>query len=178
MKAYVTSIGERTTALCCEQLERFGFGVVLMQSDENWPHKYARFIHEADENCLRVDADVIVNKNIATVQFNGLMKQWHTYDFYRNDIGVTSPVYYSKLALGFIRNRITKIDWTRPEATAWRLPDINGLTETGPEVVGIHGFFQDDEHLKRHLENKIERKQIEEYDFELARKMKALYEKN
>lgn len=191
MKAYVTTIGEKTTDICCEQLERFGFEVLVLRGEEPWPQKYQRFITSAIQNvgeggCIRVDADVILNKNIidATRDFDSialgykrmpyLMAQWQCYDFYRNNVGVCSPVYYSKEALEVIKEDFNQLDLRRPEATAWRLPKINKHTYSGYMIVGMHGFFQDGDHLARHLENKIERKQMEEYDFDLAKRLMAL----
>lgn len=181
MKAYLTTIGEPTTEICKEQLERFGFDVVVLDGAEPWAQKYARFIETADEDCIRIDADVILNQNIKEA-INGLkyqpqmlMVQWSCYDLYRNNIGVCSPVFYSKKALEIIREDFKDLDLRRPEATAWRLKRINEFTATKDWVVGMHGFFQDKDHLARHLENKIERKQMEDYDFELAKKLTKLY---
>lgn len=186
MKAYLTSIGEATTQICKDQLERFGFEVVLLDGKEPWIDKYRKFIEigsEAYENCIRIDADVIPNAGIKAVfddipyweniLSNGpvLMAQWNCYDFYRNGVGVCSPVYYSKEALLIIREDWSELDKRRPEATAWRIKRINEYTQTGNAIVGMHGFFQDKGHLDRHLENKIERKQMEEYDFDLAQRL-------
>ncbi len=176
MKAYLTTIGERTTEICKSQLERFGFEVVVLDGLEPWEQKYKRFIEMADEHCIRVDADVIVNRYINTA-FNyqktkgHLMVQFQAYDFYRNNVGVCSPVYYHPTALAIIRRDFEHLDLRRPEATAWRLPDINKHTYTSKAVVGIHGFFQTKEDMDRHRQNKIDRKQITEYDFELAEKL-------
>lgn len=185
MKAYLTSIGEKTTKLCQEQLQRFGFEVVLLDGQEAWINKYKRFIEMANEDCIRIDADVIPNSNIAMIEndlnyaYNKmgqdmLMAQWKCYDFYRNNVGVCSPVYYSKEALDIIKADFNQLDFSRPEATAWRLRRINDRTYTGDLIVGMHGFFQDEQHLSRHLENKIERKQMSEYDFDLAIKLREL----
>jgi hypothetical protein len=103
-----------------------------------------------------------------------MMKQAHGYDFYKNEVGIIGAVYYSKTALSIIRNSFDKIDWRRPEATAWRLPEFLGKRETSDVIVGTHGFFQTEEDLERHLKNKIERKQIDDYDFELSRKLLKL----
>lgn len=176
MKVFLTSIGEKTTQICKEQLERFGFEVILLNDIETWDVKYRKFIDRANEDCLRIDADIIPNRNIELAKdyFTGssiLMGQFQGYDFYKNDVGVIGVTYYSKKALSIIRNSFDEIDWRRPEATAWRLPKINPNTYTCKLIVAMHGFFQDDAHLKRHLKNKIERKQIEDYDFDLAKKI-------
>jgi len=42
---------------------------------------------------------------------------------------------------------------------------------TSDLVVGMHGFFQDEEAVKRAKANKINRKQIQNYDFDLTFKI-------
>lgn len=175
MKAYLTTIGERTTEVAAQTLKLYGFDVVILDGFENWIDKYKRFIDLADNNCIRLDADVIINQNIVQaikdIEKNCMMAQWHGYDFYRNNIGIVSPVFYHRDALEIIRKNFGKLNVSRPEATAWRLPDINPYTVTKPDIVAMHGFFQTKEDLLRHKANKINRKQIDEYNFELAEKL-------
>lgn len=188
MKAYVTSIGENTTEICCEQLRRFGFEVILLAGVEPWIDKYKKFIDLAiknNESCLRVDADVIVNSHVTRVHnlelinqyFNNvpqspLMLQFKTFSFYKNDFNIGNPVYYSIGALLKIKENIDSLDVNRPEASAWRLPEVNKHTFTIDNfLIGMQSFFQDQTHYDRHLEHKIQRKQIEEYDFELAQRI-------
>lgn len=181
MRAYVTSIGERTTDICVSQLKKFGYEVLLLNQVEPWFDKYKKFISIADENCLRVDADIIVNQNIMnaerfTFHFDNewMMVQFSVYDLYKNLPHSGVPVMYNKKALEIIRNNFYSLDPRRPEATAWRLPQINRMTYTIHELVGMHGFFQDKESILRHMKNKIERKQIDLYDFDLAEKLMNL----
>lgn len=184
MKAYVTSIGEKTTKICCEQLQRFGFEVVLLDGIEEWFDKYKRFIQIANENCIRIDADVIVNSNIQEILNYGdfenvLMIQYYGYDFYRNNVGIISPIYYTEKALQIIKKNINLLDPNRPETSAWRLSEINPFTSTSNLILGMHGFFQSRKEFDRALKNKKERKQMAEFDFELADKLfKLNYEKN
>lgn len=182
MKAYLCSVGEKTTQICKEQLERFGFEVVLFDEKEKWEDKYKRFINTANEDCLRVDADVVPNKNIEFLKIapysfrnlDKLMIQCKGYDFYKNDIGVIGIVFYRKQAIDIIKRDFNFIDLRRPEATAWRLPDINKYTETEEIICGLHGFGQDEETMMRAFEHKVARKQIEQYDFSLANKLSKL----
>lgn len=176
MIAYITSIGEKTTDICVEQLKRLGFDTILLKDKEDWDIKYRRFITEAKEDCLRLDADIIVNKNIVQEiekykDKNYLMVQFKGLDFYRNNIGIIGVLFYKKEAIEIIRNNLDKISITRPEATAWRLPEMENRRHTSDTVVGIHGFFQTEDDIKRHQQNKIERKQIKNYDFELAERL-------
>lgn len=184
MKAYVTSIGERTAEICCRQLQRFGFQVVLLDKTEPWIHKYTAFIKRAafaGEDCLRIDADVIPNANVARLQqeidlINSkipwlYMIQFRGYDFYRNNVGIVSPVFYAKESLPIIAANLDKLDSRRPEASAWRLDEINFNTHTSDLILGMHGFFQDEAHFARHYKHKTDRKQMHEYDFDLAREL-------
>lgn len=173
MRAYVTSIGEKTTKVCCEQLKRFGFEVILLDKKEPWQSKYKRFIKMAGEDCIRIDADIIPNKHIKEIEVDRIANNfgiitYMTYDFYRNDIGITSPVFYRKDVLHIIKRNIDKIPEFRPETTASRLPEVNSKKHHSNLVVGLHGFFQDKEAMERAKKNKIERGQTKEYDFDLA----------
>lgn len=182
MKIFITSFDEPTVNICLEELEKFGFkNIILLNQLEDWFSKYRRFISLADEDCLRIDADVIINKNIIEITdlFNkqswDLMLQVYVYDFYKNNVGISSPVLYKKRAIDIIKKNINKLDKERPEATAWRLPEINPFTRTVKEVCGMHGFFQRQSGFDRAFKNKIARKQIKDYDFELAKKLMDLY---
>jgi hypothetical protein len=175
MKAYLTSIGEKTADICKEQLEKLGLEVVLLDKKESWEDKYRSFINTATEDCIRIDADIIPNENIKELPMkNRMMTQALGYDFYKNKVGVIGILYYSEKALEIIRNNFDNIDWRRPEATAWRLPEINLKNETIELVCGMHGFFQDKETIERAYKNKIDRKQIKDYDFDLVNKIMNL----
>lgn len=181
MKAYLTTIGERTTEICKSQLEKFGFEVIMLDEYEQWLDKYKKFILLASEDgnaCIRIDADTIPNKNIVRIRentFDGiLMSCFLGYDFYKNDIGVISPVYYSANALQIIRKNLDKIGKFRPETDASRLPEINPQYEVIDWIIGIHGFFQDFETIERARSNKIQRKQNSEYDFDLVNQIISL----
>jgi hypothetical protein len=182
MRAYLTSIGEKTTWITYDLLEEYGFEVVLLDKKESWEDKYKSFLRMADEDCLRIDADVIPNEKIKEITENygneHYMVQFKGYDFYRNGIGVIGVTFYSKEALEIIRNNLDKIDWRRPEATAWRLKDINNETLTEDKIVGTHGYLANKEEIKRHLQHKIERKQILDYNFDLVFKLYDIYEKD
>ena len=180
MRAYVTSVGEKTTDICVTQLKKFGFDVVLLDHKEKWIEKYKRFINIADEDCIRVDADIILNSNIIDpLKYtqglsNWLMCQFKVYDIYKNNIHLGIPVMYKKEALGIIRRNFDKVNPLRPEATAWRIPEINPHTFNIDEVVGIHGIYQDADTVRRAMKNKIDRKQFSDYDFELIEKLMNL----
>jgi len=186
MRAFVTTIGEKTTELCIKQLKRYGFEVILLDGKELWASKYTRFIEEADkldEDILRVDADIIVNKNIQEIPYyeyynSGVsMVQFKHWDFYKNDLGQGNPVWYSAEAIKIIKDYLQYIDPHRPETWAWRLSDIRPYTETSDSVVGIHGIAQSKEDIKRAFEHKKLRGQLQDFDFDLAYKINKLYDK-
>lgn len=184
MKAYVTTIGEKTTDLCCWQLERLGFEVIKLDVIESWWEKYQRFINTANEDCIRIDADVIPNQELADfakrveqgiLSKHWLMAQFNTYDFYKNKVGITSPVFYRQEALAIIRRNLIKLDPGRPEASAWRLDEINpNRNLTSPLVVGFHGFFQDKPAIERAKVNKISRRQNSDYDWTFVERVNDL----
>lgn len=181
MKAFVTSVGERTTKICKEQLEKYGFDVIVLDGKEKWSDKYKKFLTVSrGESCIKVDADIVVNGRIHDFAKECerletyLMVQAKGWDFYKNDVGVIGVVYYRKGVQELILNNFDNIDHNRPEATAWRLPEINKYTFTSEWIVGIHGLGQDEETMVRAERNKISRRQMSEYDFELAYKLMEL----
>lgn len=186
MKAFLTSIGENTTELCIKQLKRYGLDVILLDRNEKWGEKYTRFINEADkldEDILRVDADIIVNKNVQEIPYyeyynSGVsMVQFRHWDFYKNDLGLGNPVWYSAEAIKIIKDYLPHIDPHRPETWASRLSEIRPYKRTSDLVVGIHGISQNKEDMKRAFENKKIRGQLVNYDFDLAYKINKLYDK-
>jgi hypothetical protein len=186
MIAYVTSVGEKTTEICVKQLQRRGFEVVLMDDKEPWIQKYARFIVQANrkgEDCVRVDADVIVNRFFTPANIENdakdfskyLMLQYGIYDLYSNGVKYGQPVFYSHKALPIIERNLAMINPRRPEATAWRLSEINPFTRTmDDDVVGMHGFFQDADTMAKAKENRIARKQEDLIDENLLEQILKL----
>ncbi len=185
MKAYVTSVGEKTEALCVDQLNKMGFQTCILGGKEPWHRKYIKFLELArkfDEDCVRVDADVLVNKQFTPesvkadleVWKDALMLQYTIFDFYRNSPHIGQPVVYRAGAIQEIIKDVGKIDLHRPETSAWRLPHINPRTGTIDRVVGMHGFFQTPVDVARAKEHKIERKQMDKCDFDLVNKVMAL----
>jgi hypothetical protein len=178
MKAYLTTIGEKTTGICKEQLEKYGFDVIIIDGKEKWVDKYKRFIQIAETPCIRIDADTIPNKNIKkilTEDFSGVMLAYFKgYDFYKNDIGNISPCYYSKECIDIIRINLDKLDNNRPETSMSRLSEINPYMKGYDWIVGMHGFFQDYEMVLRAKHTKVQRKQLDECDFELVDKIYKL----
>jgi hypothetical protein len=180
MKAYVTSCGERTVDICIGQLKKFGFEVVHLSKEQPWAEKYKQFIACTNEDCIRVDADVIVNEHIKMFcdwaeRSGNYMCQASIFDLYRNKAWPGQPVFYKASVFPIIRKQLDKLSTLRPETWAWRLPEVNAHTETYEDiVVGLHGFFSGPEAIERAKKLKEARGQINEYDFELVTKLQSI----
>lgn len=179
MKAVVTSYGEKTTGICIKQLEKFGFDVIVFDQPMSWPDKYNLFINTINEDCLRVDADIIVNENVKKVGKDLPERFWCEtyclYDLYRNGLYIGSPIFYTKRGIEAIRENLDKIQRLRPEASAWRLKKTNPHKRVNTElIVGMHGFFQDKNTRIRAKENKIKRGQDPIFDFDLVERLHSL----
>lgn len=177
MKAYVFSIGEKTTDLCCELLKEYGFDVVLYQDDTRLWHKLKRFYIEALESddylFMRVDADIIPNRNV--LRLNG-DKGWQCasgFDWYSQDRKAISIHAMERPIIEKCLLHIQEAkDEIRPETYLWRLPEVNPFTSIQTEFnSGIHGYGQKD-HRDRIKELKYNRHQ--EYDWSLLDRIEAL----
>jgi hypothetical protein len=185
MKVYLTTIGEKTTEICREQFERFGFEVIILNKQKCWLEKYKDFVRMAladmdrvgEDCCIRCDADVIVNKQILNLGKEPgdywFCHGW-VYDFYKNDLHGAGPVFYRREALEIIAAKIDSLINYRPETTASRWPEINEKYFVSQLIVGMHGFFQAGRAFYEAKKNKIERGQIAQYDFDLAQKLRNL----
>lgn len=177
MKAYVTSIGEPTTDLCIWALERQGFEVVLLNDRSSLWDKLKRIYLEADDDFIRVDADVIVNKNIKE-----LIKQkefwWYqalTYDWFIQGSTHGGVQFYRKETLPILRKHVDEATRLhRPESYMFRLEEFHNPRVCGSfEVIcGLHGYGQSDvDRIKR---VKTERGQEDNYDWELAERLSKI----
>ena len=182
MKAYLFSIGEQTTDICASLLKRYGFDAVLLDGEESILDKYKRFIKMADEDCLKIDADIIPNEDIKLIKYHSKTASRHSasvinyscYDFYHNGIWVGCPTYYSKGAIEAIKRNLDTLDASRPETSACRLPEIHPNIVKSDLVVGMHGFFQAKQDTIRCIEQKKARGQSDQFDFNLINKLKDL----
>lgn len=184
MKAYLTSIGEKTTGIVAWQLKRLGFEVVLLDGKEPWVDKYRKFIElarNANEPCLRIDADVIPNKGLVelwdfVVNYDGgandiWLAHGELFCFYKNDIIKSGPVIYKPEALQEISKNFGQLNAKRPESSGARLASVNPHFKHYEKIVGSHGFFQDKEHFNRAIKHRSERGQMENFDLELAEEL-------
>ena len=139
MKAYLTSVGETTEQVCKSQLEKLGFEVILLNDKEDWSTKYKKFIDMANENCLRIDADIILFNDFKIPELPEIsIVQWQVVDYKKFKIHTGQPLYYSKKILDIAK--ILPVSNVRPETSMWRRPEIIKYTKTIKEVVGLHCF--------------------------------------
>jgi hypothetical protein len=183
MKAYITSVGEATTDLCMWSLERNGFQVELIIDNTSLADKLERIYTHVDDDFLRVDADVVVNKNLTPKLLEELKRsnnavwwwQFTTFDWYKLDIA-HQLAYIRKPALEPLRNNIGRfINASRPETEVSRIPELHNprrMDTYTEQLVGLHGYANKD--LKPVMKLKSERGQSHLYDFELAMELNKL----
>lgn len=179
MKAYVTSIGESTTELCVWSLERQGFDVELIQDpDTSLAHKLQEIYNLADDDFVRVDADVIVTRKIKLLDLpkDIWWVQTQSFGFLSQDIIYGGVQLISKKALPALRKHIVMQQQAeRPETAMFRLEEFYGPRRciSVDLICGLHSFGKQD--INRIKETKERRGQMANYDFELAEKMQEFY---
>lgn len=185
MKAYVTSIGERTTDLCVWSLERQGFDVTVLRDGTTLANKLKRIYAQADEPFVRVDADVICNRNVART-FRELFKiksddvwwvQGCTYGWYAQDVIFGGVQFIDKPIIQVLRDNIERYSHdSRPETRLFRMPELYNPRRciSIPGLFGVHGYGQKTSDLVRVKAVKIERGHYGNYDWELMDRINEL----
>lgn len=181
MKAYVFSIGERTTDLCCELMRKYGFEVVLYKDKSSLWDKMKRFYQEAldsgDDYFLRVDADIIPNRNVQEIPKDHIgYPMWVCsvgYNWYMQDRGPISIHYMNRLAIEQCFKHIEEAkDKNRPESHLWRIPDINPYTRNEWTINrGLHGYGQQDQ---RDRVKALKQSRDQQYDWDLIDRIESL----
>lgn len=179
MRAYVTSIGESTEELCIWALERNGFEVVLVKDDETTLWKKLQWIYNtAKDDFLRVDADIIVNRNCTVdslVEDDAWWVQYQTFDWYKQDVAYGGVQFIKKECFEALRNNIdTFVDAERPESQMFRLDEFYNPRRciSKDKIMGLNGFAQTD--IDRVIDTKKRRRQFGSYDFELVERLNKL----
>lgn len=176
MKAFVFSIGEKTTDLCCELMKEYGFEIILFQDDTTLWEKLKRFYTEAlqtkSDAFVRIDADIIPNRNVLKLQTRG----WTCasgFDWYSQDRKAISIHMMTRPIIEKCLEHIEEAKHeVRPETYLWRLPEVNEWTNIEDSFnSGIHGYGQLD-HRERIMELKHIRNQ--DYDWKLLDRIEAL----
>lgn len=177
MKCFVFSIGEKTTDLCVELMKEYGFEVILFQDDTSLWEKLKRFYTEAleseDDAFMRIDADIIPNRNVIRLSEDAGWSCASGYDWYKQDRGAISIHVISRNIIEKCLEHIEEAkDKVRPETYLWRLPEVNPYTSIRDEFnSGIHGYGQKDQRDRikqlKHIRN-------QSYDWELLDRIEDL----
>lgn len=179
MKAFVTSIGEPTTRLCCDQLRLLGFDVVLLKDDQSLWWKLREIYNQADDDFLRVDADVVPNRNARSF-WEGYTKdvwwvQARTFGWYSQDVIYSGIQFIRKEALPALRANIDRFEKAeRPESQMFRLDEFHAPRRcvSSEVVAGLHGYGQGD--IERVKAVKQRRRQYDNYAWELVERLAEL----
>lgn len=183
MKAYITSIGEPTTKICKWALERNQFEVEVIESDSSLQNKLKAIYEKADSDFLRVDADVVVNKNCHSSNIEFAAKtledawwvQFQCWGWYSQDLIYGGVQYIKKEALPYlVRNVDEAAKYNRPETYLSRIKEFYEPRrfQSYNLPMGIHGYGIKD--LKKVVIQKANRGQSHNYDFELATELNKL----
>ena len=183
MKAYVTSIGEPTTKLCCWALERNGFDVFPVKHKESSLGKKLETIYMiAEDDFVRIDADVIVNRDFTPKMLGWLDSknpdiwwwQFTLFDWFKLDL-TNNTSFIKKEAIPALRANIHKVmHLNRPETEVSRIREFyepRRFETYRDEIIGLHGYKCDTKSAKKlkHIRN-----QQDLYDFEMAERLNRL----
>lgn len=185
VKCYVFSIGEKTTALCCYLMEQYGFEVILIQNDAPLSSKLRTFYEMAlatkDEVWMRIDADIIPNKNVKKLAdimqpYGSALPNWicaSGFDWYKQDRGAISIHVMNRAAVERAAKHAPYAkEFIRPETYIWRQPDINPFTMVIESFnSGLHGYGQQNQ--RRRIKH-LKQSRGQSYDWDLVEKIEAL----
>lgn len=185
MIAFVTAINERTLPLCEWSLRRNGFEVCVINNETTLAQKLEMIYEWARDDFLRVDADVIVNRDctesniLEIAQLDQLKDAWwiqfSTFGWYSQRPIHGGVQFIKKEALPVLRENVRhfmKAD--RPETELSRSYGMYNPRrfESFDQIMGIHGYGIKD--LKPVIKQKARRGQSANYDFELAQRLNEL----
>lgn len=178
MRAYITATNEPTIDLAKWSLKRWGFDVVVYQGDDRLSDKLSNIYHDAKDDFVRMDADVIANSNVQMLSLQGTSDVWWeqylTFDMYKCDVTHGGIQLVKKEALKYLRANIGEfMHDERPETRMYRLDELNPHCATREVVLGVHGWGGQD--IERVKLTKSERLQLDRYDWELTEKMQEFY---
>lgn len=180
VKAYIFSIGEHTTDLCVDLMNKYGFETHLIYNETSslWDklkYFYTVALETDDDVFVRVDADIIPNKNV-----NKLVKSFNYgwscasgYDWYKQDRGAISIHVMDRATIKKCLEHIEEAkDKVRPETYLWRLDSVNPSTRVIEDYsCGVHGYGQQ-KHRARIKALKDSRGQS--YDWDLVERIEKL----
>lgn len=181
MIACVTSMGEPTTDICIWALRRNGWDVKVYEGKSTLGQKLERIYNDLDEDFLRVDADVIVNRNcvLEPHKIETYAEQWWTqytlYNWFKQDLSPGGVQLIQKECLPILRTHIPNhVNDERPETSMFRLREFFNprRCETVPLVVGLNGFGIPDWEYVRNTKN---RRGQTDYDWDIVDKLGTLW---
>lgn len=182
MKAFVFSIGERTTNLCIEQMEEMGFEVVLFQDRttslwEKLKKFYQSFLESGYETAVRIDADIIPNKNVLKLIAIKDQCLWHSavgWDWYSQNRQSISIHHLKREAAEICLDNIELAkNKPRPETFLWRLQEFHHprVCHNVDLSCGLHGYGQKNQ--RERIKN-LKHLRGQDYDWQLVDKIEAL----
>lgn len=177
MKAFVFSIGEKTTDLCCELMKEYGYEVILLKDPntslwEKLVEFYVQALSSTEQEFIRIDADIIPNRNVLRLENTG----WQCasgFDWYSQDRKAISVHLMDRTVIDLCYKKIQSAkEMVRPETYVWRQPDINPMTSVRWDFsCGIHGYGQQDQ---RERIKKLKESRNQDYDWSLIERIEAL----
>lgn len=183
MIAYLTYNFEPTIKLAIWALERNGFEVKVVDFNGSLAEKLKYIYNDANDDFLRVDADVVVNKNITShycEALAGLDKrvvwwQFRCFDWFKLDTMYGGVQLIKKEALPSLRANIdNSLNAERPETEMFRLKDFFNPRAclSFNKIAGIHGYgIRDYQYVK---DTKDRRGQNKHFDWEMVERLYEL----
>lgn len=173
MKVFVFSIGEKTTDVCCQILEEYGYEVILLKDKTSLAEKLQKFyklaLETGDKEVMRIDADILPYPWMVDMKNE---KGWTCasgFDWYKQNIGAISIHLMNRKVLKLCDKYSPGIEeYSRTETHLWRLPEINSYTSVDSSVRGIHGFGQ---HDQRERIKSLKKERNQEYDWALVERI-------
>lgn len=181
MKAYIFSIGEKTTDLCRELMNDMGFETILLKDETSLWAKLKTFYEQAlqtsDMEFVRIDADIIPNRGVQDlIRINdGCL--WHCavgWDWYKQKRDTISVHHMKREAIEKCLHNIDSAkDKDRPETHLWRIEEFHWprVCHQVDISCGMHGYGQTDQ---RERIKKLKRSRNQNYDWDLVERIEAL----
>lgn len=178
-RIFVFSIGEATTDLCMWALERYGMEPILYQDNTSLQQKLARFYKEPGDSLMRIDADIIPNKNVmALAKYRFRKGDWWVqttgFGWYQQRPITISVCKMTRQAADIASQHIDEAaDQLRPETAMWRLPEFHNPRRCRviDLFTGVHGYGQSEKDIERVRQMKTYRGQEQNYDWKMINKM-------
>lgn len=175
MIAVVFSVGEETTDICVEALEKQGCEVIVLDSQSSFVDKLKQMCDMNLDELIRVDADIIVNDNLkAYLDLARESRSWckpYGWIWWDQNYSTISVCYFDKYIINQLKTHMNDpelLKTKRPERYLWCLDDIPTTKVDLP--VGIKGYGVRD--LRKTISTKDGRGQ--KYDWDWVRKLNSL----